>query len=490
MHARYHPIECNIVGCERSQSSLLLCKAHEAEYVASPATLRLQQEIVALLERRAGTRLRVRAYLWSTLHYVTNLPVPFVEHFPLESLYLYHRRRLFDRMGSKGSNQLDDCARLQTLIRDFGHADNETLEDLKWRSSWYCNDSQHAYNRSLDFSVELRQAIPFVPRTFARIATLTFTLYVAAALANKHAGTLIALPGSLSVMGAFLWFAFCAGLVLGGLVVLHRLGPLMAKAQSHKLYAVAADNVSAAAIGLRVKSNFSKHLGLAYSTMASSAIGALMLCLPWGLEGGLGAIDYVASALLSVCAWLVLFPTLRMYEQYANASVALEALPQARFRVDLHSQDGRLGIGEVIDVVAAGVLFNVTALAVFWIAIPVALARQYVDEPLWIRIVALIAYQLFIFFLALPRVVQLRRLWRVRRKIIESIRFASVKEVEAARAKPVAERQARQQSLERVRSFPLLTNSARRHLKEFVVTLVIPLAMLIADKIYSAYQPN
>jgi hypothetical protein len=488
MHATYHPTNCNIVGCDEPQNSLFLCKKHEADYLASASARRLQEEVVELLDGRADTLLRIRAYLWSRLHYITNVPVPFVEHFPLESLYLHHRRTLLDQMAANASSLRDNCNRLHAFIKDFGHPANETLGDLQWRRTWYCNDSQHAYNRSLDFSTELEQTTIFSPRTFAIVATLTFALFVVAILANKHAGTNIAVPGSLSLTAAFLWYVSCAALVLGGSVALHRLGPVVVKAQAHKLYTAAAHNTGAATIGLRVKSNFIRHLGLSYSTLVLSAVIALVVAGPWGLEGGLSAVDYAATALLAVGAWLVLFPTLRIYEQYANASVALETLPQARFVIDLHAQDGRLGIGELIDMVAAGITFNVTGLALYWIVIPSALAAQYVHAPPWIVGVGFVAYQFFILFLALPRVAQLRRLWRVRRKIIESIRLAVAEDAAAARVLPVAERHARHQSLERVRWFPLLTYSARGRLKEFVITILIPLTMLTADKIYSAAQ--
>lgn len=172
-----------------------------------------------------------------------------------------------------------------------------------------------------------------------------------------------------------------------------------------------------------------------------------------------------------------------VYPIYANASVSMQSLPQGRFQVDLHAGDGRLGIGDLIDLLVAGIMFNGAALILVWIALPVVLKLAAPSTPWWWCLLYFVAIYPF----ALFRVAQLRRLLRVRRSLVESIRSAAEAERKALQAAPTTERILRHQSLDKVRRFPLLTSAGRGRVKEVVTVVLIPLAMLAGDKAYTAW---
>jgi len=486
MHATYKPGQCNIAGCGRREHALRLCKDHETEYLATNEARRLQEDVVALLERRASFGLRARAYLLRQLHYLSNVPVSYLEHFPLETIYLHHRRLLLLSQYVQGAERTEVCKRFKSLIRDFDHADNETLDDLKWRQSRCCDDPQYAYNRPLDFVDELRQVTLLAGGRYFKAVTLALVLYGCAIYLNKYLGTHIALPGSMSLIGAILCFIVAVGLVVGGSVFLANIGPMMAKAQAHELYANAKDNRDAVQIGLRIKGNFGRYLGLSYSQVGFNGLAALMICIPWSFPGDRTAFEGLASAALALCSWFAVFPALLIYSQYANASVALQALPQSRFQVDLHAADGRLGIAETVDLVSAGLLFNATWLAVLWIGGPVALRMLFPDQSVLAAGASMLVYQLAVYPIALFRVAQFRRLRKIRRCIIQSVEAAIADEGAKAKQGSIADKQARQQSIERARKFPVISTAMRGRIGWLVSTVAIPLAMMVADKVYSA----
>lgn len=482
MHAKYHPTKCNVTGCESPQSSLFLCSRHEALYLTSERFVRLQSEVVALYDGKAADSLRIRAFLWSLLHYVTNAKVPYLEHFPLESIYLQHRRALLNRLSSStNSNKLENCKELNRLIDDFDHPANETLEDLRLRRAWHCGDPRDSYNRPLDFSKHLRELVIINPRIYIYLSTLALAAFMGIVYSERNLNFHIQFPVVLTATRLALMYFVCIGMVVGGYVFLDRINPVLIKAQSHRLYADATDNRIGAEIALRIQGRFQLHAGSDYSTSSTVLLALFCLLTPWPLAPNLSAPELGATAAAAVLSLLLLYPVGTVYPIYANASVSMQSLPQGRFRVDLHAADGRLGIGDLVDLILAGTVFNAVALTVLWILGPLAVG--HVAQGGWWTFGV---YQLLTFPIAVFRVAQLRTLWGVRRSVVNSVQLAIDEEMSQLGKLPASERIARQQSSERARRFPILTAAFRGRVKEFVTVVLIPLAMLVCDKIYTA----
>lgn len=484
MHAKYHPIKCNIAGCEALGRSLSLCDRHQEQYLSTDRARQLQEDVVALRDGTSSAPLRIRAFLWSVLHYVTNAKVPYLEHFPLESIYLLHRRNLLARLSKPGSDiHHANRKELNKLIDDFDHPENETLEDLRLKRAWHFSDPRDAYNRSLDFSEQLRMLVIIGPKAYMHLTSIVFAAFMGIVLCEKHLGLHIQFPVALSLPRLVVMYFVCLGLVVGGLVFLNRIKPVLSRAQSHLLYADAADNRSATEIALRIRGRFQTHSGLDFSTASVVLAGLVVLLTPWPLDPRLSMLEATATATMAVFALLVLYPLGTMYSVYANASVSMQGLPPSRFKVDLHTGDGRLGIGDLVDLLMAGIVFNASALVVFWILAPIAFGLVPPMVEWW----KFAVYQLVIYPVTLLRVAQLRRLLRIRRSVAMSVQQAVDDEILELRKLPVAERNARQHNIDRIQRFPILTNAVRGRIKELVIVVLIPLVILFVDKAYTAW---
>lgn len=484
MHAKYHPIKCNIAGCEALGRSLSLCDRHQEQYLSTDRARRLQEDVVALRDGTSSAPLRIRAFLWSVLHYVTNAKVPYMEHFPLESIYLLHRRNLLARLSKPGSDiHHENCKELNRLINDFDHPGNETLEDLRLRRAWHFSDPRDAYNRSLDFSGQLRMLVIFGPKAYMHLASIVFAAFMGIVLCEERLGLHIQFPVVLSMPRLAVAYFMCLGLVVGGLVFLNRITPVLTKAQFHHLYADAADNRCATKIALRILGRFQTHSGLDFATAGIVLASLVGLLTPWPLDPQLSLLESMATATMAVFALLVLYPLGTMYSIYANASVSMEGLPPSRFRVDLHTGDGRLGIGDLVDLLVAGIIFNASALVLLWVLAPIAFGLLLPGVEWW----KFAAYQLVIFPISLLRVAQLRRLLKVRRSVAMSVQQAVDDEILELKKLPVAERNARQHNIDRIQRLPILTNAVRGRIKEIVIVVLIPLVILFIDKAYTAW---
>lgn len=445
----------------------------------------LQSEVIALQNGTATASLRARALLWALLHYMTNARVPYVEHFPLESIYLVHRRKLLKRVSKlSDGDRTEECNELNRLIVDFDHPENETLEDLKLRRAEHCGDSRDVYNRPLDFSQQLRDLAIIGPKAYACLVSIALVAFIGIVLGERYLGLNVQVPFELSTTRVVGMYFVCLGLVVGGLVVLDRINPVLAKAQAHRLYVDASDNRSAAEIALRVRGRFLLHSGMDYAIAGATLLSLVFLVTPLPLSPELSVLELTATAVAAVLSLLILYPLATIYSIYANASVALQGLPQRRFRLDLHAGDGRSGVGDLVDLLVSGIVFNATALILLWVVGPIALRLIPASGNWW----AFAVYQILIYPIALFRVTQLRRLWGVRRSLASSVQQAIAEEASKLPSLPVAERNARHHNIERTRSFPILTNAARGRVKELVIVVLVPLAMLAGDKIFTAWS--
>ena len=121
---KYIPNICNISGCEEPEYKHHLCKRHYEFYSANPTTLRFMAEREALDNRRAEWKLKLKRIMQYIIHYVLNFPMPLVEHFPLEHIFL-------GELYSLEREDSVDSVRVEQVIEDFNIPENENLSDMK-----------------------------------------------------------------------------------------------------------------------------------------------------------------------------------------------------------------------------------------------------------------------------------------------------------------------------------------------------------------------
>ena len=114
---KYIPNICNISGCEEPEYKHHLCKRHYEFYSANPTTLRFMAEREALDNRRAEWKLKLKRIMQYIIHYVLNFPMPLVEHFPLEHIFL-------GELYSLEREDSVDSVRVEQVIEDFNIPEN------------------------------------------------------------------------------------------------------------------------------------------------------------------------------------------------------------------------------------------------------------------------------------------------------------------------------------------------------------------------------
>lgn len=122
--SKYKTNICNILGCEEPEYKYHLCKKHYEFYSANPITLQFMEEHDVIRNRRKGWHLRLKQIMQNIIHYTLNWPMPLVEHFPLEHVFLgelYLLRR----------GKTVDSNRIEKVIEDFTIPENENLSDMK-----------------------------------------------------------------------------------------------------------------------------------------------------------------------------------------------------------------------------------------------------------------------------------------------------------------------------------------------------------------------
>ncbi len=115
---------CNIPGCNEPVYRHHMCQKHYEFYSENPLTLKYMEAVQALEDGTAGWKLKGKLVLQSIIHHTLNIPMPLIEHFPLEHVFL---GELFSLCHTKTINS----ERIQRVIKDFDIAENENLSDMQ-----------------------------------------------------------------------------------------------------------------------------------------------------------------------------------------------------------------------------------------------------------------------------------------------------------------------------------------------------------------------
>lgn len=116
---------CNIKGCTNKYHDLLLCKNHFDTYVSDDKIRRIQENLSVLSLGKSNFKLKVKYLLNLIIHYVLLVRVYYIEHYPLETLFLYH----FRKKDSDGKYR--NKSFYINLISDFDYKENYFIDSLK-----------------------------------------------------------------------------------------------------------------------------------------------------------------------------------------------------------------------------------------------------------------------------------------------------------------------------------------------------------------------
>lgn len=122
---KYNINKCNIHNCKNNIYKDGLCKYHYDFYMKEEFVKRSHDRFELLRKKKAGFKLRLQNIFQIIVHYSFAFPMPFVEHFPLEHIFLSELQLL------RKKHDKIDVDRYENIIRDFDCKENENLESMK-----------------------------------------------------------------------------------------------------------------------------------------------------------------------------------------------------------------------------------------------------------------------------------------------------------------------------------------------------------------------
>lgn len=87
---KYSTTNCNIKGCTGKHFQILLCKKHFKEYIINEKVKKIQTNVYEDNFGKFSLKNKIRLWFFRFLHYYFSTRVYYVEHFPLESLFMYY----------------------------------------------------------------------------------------------------------------------------------------------------------------------------------------------------------------------------------------------------------------------------------------------------------------------------------------------------------------------------------------------------------------
>ncbi|MGN0214205.1 MAG: hypothetical protein ACI4AH_05285 [Muribaculaceae bacterium] len=123
MEIKYSTTHCNIKGCHNGIFKYHMCQEHYKQYVCNSIVSTICEEYDNFENDKASLRLKLKRISHFLIHYSFNIPKYFVEHFPLEHVFLGNLEWI------KKQKSVDNKF-VNTLIADFDYKENENLPVL------------------------------------------------------------------------------------------------------------------------------------------------------------------------------------------------------------------------------------------------------------------------------------------------------------------------------------------------------------------------
>lgn len=123
IHMNYSTEKCNIPNCEETHYRDFLCKKHYKMYVVDEKSSSIMERLYRINTNQKKLSDWFVLIINNLIHYTANISVYYVEHFPLETLFIYHFKNV-DIGKNKHYNKLD-------FIKDFDDKNNHRIGLLK-----------------------------------------------------------------------------------------------------------------------------------------------------------------------------------------------------------------------------------------------------------------------------------------------------------------------------------------------------------------------
>ena len=120
---KYRIDKCNIKFCDDDQHGLLLCKKHFDRYIIDDEIYSQQLNVMKYSFVTITAIPMLKLFWYNAVHYSLNSRVRYVEHFPLETLYLYHHYKV--------NFEDNEHYKKEQIIEDFDFEENIKIGHVK-----------------------------------------------------------------------------------------------------------------------------------------------------------------------------------------------------------------------------------------------------------------------------------------------------------------------------------------------------------------------
>jgi hypothetical protein len=119
---------CNIKSCNRKQDKKLLCAEHYRDYISDSNIADQISRLNRIVFKKKSKKDAYKYYKNFILHHVTGVHVPYIEHFPLETIFLYHEKTFLQ------GKESDLSVSREQFISNFDWEWNVYMDRLKVKS--------------------------------------------------------------------------------------------------------------------------------------------------------------------------------------------------------------------------------------------------------------------------------------------------------------------------------------------------------------------
>jgi len=120
---KYSQKTCNIKDCKKEHYELFLCKNHYDQYISNPKIHSIQSKVYKYNVLKLNLKDKLIYFLNFFIHYTTTIHFYYIEHFPLESLFLFHRKKILNEETKNFTKE--------QFIKDFDFDENKELQYIK-----------------------------------------------------------------------------------------------------------------------------------------------------------------------------------------------------------------------------------------------------------------------------------------------------------------------------------------------------------------------
>lgn len=482
---------CNIKDCNHKIDRLLLCNRHFKKYIIDNKSERIQDLIYRKIIGYTSLGEKLKFSLLWLLHHSIHRRIYYAEHFPLESLFLYHFRivnkelnHFFSQSRKNGSAVQEEdgkyksnvTKKLKTLIKDFGYDGNVHIPTIKNLIS-LIEDKLPEKKAEEYFVSELIQSnIPYSHKSFLVRLSLVSIICIVLLIVSNLTGFKIKPFFNLNILYILTASLVGFGWAYFGLRYFQSIDPVTKVSLKNKLYSKEENNTHFLQIVYRIKANLIRRYESLVGMKGAGLAIFIIMVIDNMHNANLTTTEIFVSVIMNGLLYFLFFTLFMLYPVFSNTSSLIWFMPKSDFYLDIYRLDKSMGINELLEMLNSYFIFNITFLIIIWFVLPNLFFSSQEKGT------SLIIYWIITFFLGLLRVRSVRLTLRTYKNLRDKTNKTITEEKERIGTLTFSERVAKYKFLNELRFQSFNTRKIKKILFYFLTTIIVPVVIVIIDK--------